>query len=485
MITINRLKGLLVCSLLFAASGCGEKYITLAPVTSANTSTFYKTEADFVNAINGTYAVLQRNGLYAREHIFADITSDDASTVSGACITGYCDFDNLTITTGGTGASDILNARWSDGYAGIYRANAILNRLPGATTVSDAMRTRITGEAKFLRALFYFTLTRTFGDLPLILKELDPIQSFDYSRDSAAKIYEQIIKDLTDAAAALPATYANTDLGRATSGAANGLLGKVYLTQKNYTEAEKALKKVMDSNQYMLLPNYADVFAPANGNNKEIVFAVQYKRANGEGSPFNSLFAPENSGSAVAASPSGALVPTIDLLNSFEKGDKRLDVSIATYTYTNGTTRLYTRKYYDAGAAASDADNDWPILRYSDVLLMYAEVQNETNNSPTAATQLNLVRARAGLAEKTGLSQAAMRDALAQERRVELCFEGQRWWDLVRTGTALTVLNQYFIKNNIVSGGTVLQAKAYQLLFPVPQNQIDVNPSKIKQNPGY
>lgn len=105
------LKPALIVSLLLLASGCGEKYINLGPITSAYTSNFYKTEADMVNAINGTYSVLQRNGLFGREHIFADITSDDASTVSGACITGYCDFDNLTITTGGTGASDILNAR--------------------------------------------------------------------------------------------------------------------------------------------------------------------------------------------------------------------------------------------------------------------------------------------------------------------------------------------------------------------------------------
>ncbi|GAB3221419.1 RagB/SusD family nutrient uptake outer membrane protein [Spirosoma arcticum] len=484
MIATNILKLASVSSLLLLASGCGDQYITLAPVTSAYTSNFYKTEADMVNAMNGTYSVLQRNGLFGREHIFADITSDDASTVSGACITGYCDFDNLTITTGGTGASDVLNARWSDAYAGIYRSNAVLSRIAGAT-VSEATRTRIIGEAKFLRALFYFTLVRTFGDVPLTLKELSSAESFEYGRDPAAKVYDQIIRDLAEAATALPATYGPADLGRATSGAANALLGTVYLTLKNYAEAEKALKKVIDTNAYALLPNYADVFATNNANNKEIIFAVAYKRTNGEGSPFNTLFAPESSGSAIANGATGVLVPTIDLLNSFEKGDKRLDISIATYTYTNGTTRLYTRKYADPGAAAGDADNDWPVLRYSDVLLMYAEAQNEQNNVSGAATQLNLVRARAGLNAKTNLTQAIMRDALAQERRVELCFEGHRWWDLVRTGTVSTTLNQYFTKNNITSGGTVLQIKSHQTLFPVPQNQIDVNPTKIKQNPGY
>lgn len=485
MISTNFTRTLVLSCLLLTASSCGESYITLAPITAATTNNFYKTEADFVNSINGAYSVLQRDGLFAQEHIFADITSDDASTISGSCAGGYCDFDNLTLTAGGTGAANILNSRWTNGYAGIYRTNVILARIAEVPAVSEAMKSRISGEAKFLRGLLYLTLTRTFGDIPLILKELELVESFEYSRESTTRIYEQIIKDLTEAAASLPVAYGNTDLGRATSGAANALLGKVYLTQKNYVEAEKVLKKVIDSNQYTLLPNYADVFSSTNGNNKEIVFAVQYKRTNGEGSPFNSWFAPENSGSAIASNPSGSLVPTIDLLESFEKGDKRVDVSIATYTYVNGTTRLYTRKYYDAGAAVRDADNDWPVLRYSDILLMYAEVRNEMKDPSGASAKLNMVRTRAGLPDKTGLSQEAMRNALAHERRVELCFEGQRWWDLIRTGAALTVMNHYFIENKISSGGIVLQMKDYNLLFPIPQDQIDINPDKIKQNTGY
>ncbi|MBC8156462.1 MAG: RagB/SusD family nutrient uptake outer membrane protein [Bacteroidetes bacterium] len=481
---MNYSKRACILLLLLVAGACDKRFIELSPVAVSSAGNFYKTEADMVNAINGTYSILQRDGLYGREHLFGDIISDDASTVSGVCILGYCDFDNFSIAPNGTAASDRLNARWSDAYAGIYRTNAILNRISGAT-MTETVRTRVTGEAKFLRGLFYFTLVRTFGDVPLVLKELESAESFGYGREASAKIYEQILIDLNEAATALPATYATADLGRATTGAANALLGTVYLTLKNYTEAEKVLKKVVDANTHTLLPNYADVFATTNANNQEIVFAVQYKRTNGEGSVFNTLFAPENSGSAIANAAQGALVPTDDLVKSFEKGDKRLDVSIATYTYTNGTTRLYTKKYFDPGAPASDADNDWPVFRYSDVLLMYGEALNETNKTTLAETLLNTVRARAGLSAKAGLTQAAIRIALAQERRVELCFEGHRWWDLTRTNMALSVMNQYFANNNITSGGNVVKVKDNQLFFPIPQNQIDINAGKITQNPGY
>lgn len=475
----------LFAALLTAAlTGCKEQFLDLSPISQANTGTFYKTSADLLNAVNGAYGALQFAGQYGNFYVVSEIPSDDTTPVLSGSVTDQDEFDKFYLRT----TNPFLAARWSDGYRGIYRANAVIDRSADIQMDED-LKKRIVGEAKFLRALMYFNMVRVFGDVPLVLKEItDPQEGYTFGRTPAAEVYSQIIKDLTDAEAVLPATYTGANVGRATRGAAKSLLGKVYITQKKYAEAAPKLKEVIDAGTYELLPSYADVFRASNKNHKESIFDVQYKKGNiGEGSGFANAYAPENSGNAVIQFGGGGNNrPTPDMVQAYEPGDTRKDVSLATsYVNANGARIDYNfvRKYRDTPVVNGDSEDNWPVLRYADVLLMYAEALNEQGKTAEALPFLNQIRKRAGIPEKTLAdvgTQAAMRQALEQERRVELAFEGHRWFDLVRTGRALDVL-----KAKAQAIGIKTDLKETNLVFPVPQSQIDINPSQIKQNPGY
>ena len=470
---------------------CREDFINLNPINSGSTDQFYKSANDMVNAVNAVYAVLQSNGIANSYYDFGDLPTDDTYASSNACIGGHCDFDNMAVLPSGSVAAGILSSRWTDAYRGITRANIVLNRI-SAVSMDETLKKRIIGEAKFLRAFYYFTLVETFGDVPLIVSELQsPSEAVAYGREPVANVYVQIQQDLTEAASVLPTKYAAVDAGRATTGAAKGFLARVLLFEGKFAEAIPLLKDVIDSNVFGLLPKYGDVFSPANGNNGEMLFAIQYVRGGvGEGSPLTFQFTPENSGNDVqVGGGNGSSRPTPDINAAFEPGDLRKAVSLSPgYTSAQGVKidAPWISKFYDAGLVArGEGSGDYPILRYADVLLMYAECLNETGRPDDGLLFLNMVRQRAGLPIKSGLSQTDMRLAIEQERRVELAFEGLRFFDLVRTNRAASVLNPYFVKYKIQYQGVTLQFKEYQNVFAVPQEQIDINPAKIRQNKGY
>jgi hypothetical protein len=338
---------------------------------------------------------------------------------------------------------------------------------------------------------------RIFGDVPLVLKDIKTQEeSLSYGRESSAKVYEQIIADLT-AAEELPTAYTvNQDIGRATRWAAKGLLAKVYLTLKRYTDANTKLQEVMASpvgagaNSYHLLPVYADVFDAAKPNNAEVIFAVQYARGfdPAQGNPFvDYAFANEDIGSGILKRGSGTFLMTENLASQFEATDNR--VSMTNRLTGSRRSYVFTRKYYDNGMTTKvDAGNDWIVLRYADIDLMYAEVQNELGSPGIGFPHLQAVRARAGLTTPASLAadQGTMRLAIEKERRVELFCEGHRWFDLLRTGRLKTVMNAHFASglsdDEIGSGNSVSD---YELLFPIPRYEVNLNPGKITQNPGY
>lgn len=476
-----KIRYIYLTALVLGFSSCKDSFLNLAPISSANTATFYKTSSDMLNALNAAYGSLQSAGQYGNYYVVSEIPSDDTTPVLSGSVTDQDEFDKFYLRT----TNPFLLARWSDGYRGIYRTNAIVDRI-GTVTMDETLKKRIVGETKFLRALMYFNLVRVFGDVPLVLKETtDPAEGYEYTRSPVADVYAQIVKDLADAESALPDKYTGADIGRATKGAAKSLLGKVYLTRKQYAEAAAKLKEVIDGGVYDLLPNYADVFKAANKNHKESIFDIQYKKGSiGEGNGLPNAYAPENSGNSVVQFGGGGNNrPTPDFVNAYEKGDLRMAVSMATgYTNAQGVRVEYNhvRKYSDTPTVNGDSEDNFPVLRYADVLLMYAEALNETAKTAEALPLLNRIRKRAGLADKGTLTQAEMRLALEQERRMELAFEGHRWFDLVRTGRAIPVLTAKAqaigIKANLTENN---------LIFAIPQSQIDINPSKIKQNTGY
>jgi hypothetical protein len=352
---------------------------------------------------------------------------------------------------------------------------------------------------KFIRALAYFNLVRIYGDVPLVTKEVESVsEAYQYGRVNTAAIYAQIEKDLTEAEADvnLPAKYASTnDLGRVTKTAVKALLAKVYLTQKKYADAVTKLSDFVttyDGNTHSLLTNYADIFLTTNEVNAEIIFSVRYTKGNipSTGSPFTNLFA--TSTSAAGGVGTGYQFNTlrkdlVDTMNAQGTADKRIAASINTISATN----WMTRKYLDVPNTDLDADNDWIVLRYADVLLMYAEALNEVSaaNTAQAVGLVNRIRTRAGLTASllpVTISQADLRLAIERERRIELNLEGHRWFDLVRTGRAISVMNNHFTRYSIRLNATspIVQIDQHNLLFPIPISEINTNPI-LGQNTGY
>jgi hypothetical protein len=352
--------------------------------------------------------------------------------------------------------------------------------------MNEAIKARYLAEVKVIRALAYFNAVRIWGDFPLVTKEVESVsESFAYGRTPADSVYAQVIADLKDAESGLPTSYPTADLGRATQEVAKGLLAKVYLTRKQWDLAASKLQEfvtLFDNKPCTLLPNYSDIFLTTNEMNAEIIFAVRYTKGGyGTGSPFTNYFAPVSTLTGGIGNAGQYNTMTADLYNTFIANDtlkdKRYSASMGYYI---GNKEYYTKKYKDVPASDGDADCDWIVLRYADVLLMYAEALNEQGSTGAALPYINRVRERAGLADLSGtITQDSLRTAVANERRLELNMEGHRWFDLVRTGQAITVMNAYFANN-----GKTTKVDDHNLLFPVPNGEITTNPI-LKQNNGY
>lgn len=470
---------LLVLTMFAALSSCTKK-LDLEPISTISINNTYKTSKDIDQAINGAYDALQSPSQYGGNFpFFMEVSSDNSELENLTIDAGvYAQFERFTVTAD----NKTLNASWIGIYDGVQRCNIILNRLPAVPMDATAKATR-GGEAKFIRALSYFNLVRMWGAVPLVVDEIkDPFVAFNHTRQAEDVVYAQIIKDLQEAANDLPPTYSAADQARATRGAAQTLLAKVYLTRKQYPDAAALLKSVINSGNFKLLPNFSDVFALANENGDESIFEVQYKSGGlGEGSTLAADFIPQNSNALIGGvgNALGNNEPTTDLYNSYATTDKRKDMI---GRLADG--RMYTKKYLETIKVAGDGDRNFILLRYADVLLMYAEALNEQGyvSDGEAFTYLNQIRVRAGLQGFTSTDlpdQASFRLAIEKERRLELAFENHRWFDLLRTGRAVAVMNQHVPTTGKITIDT------HNLLFPIPASQIDASAKKLTQNPGY
>lgn len=480
--------------LLMISPGC-KKYLDKAPLDSINSGNFFQTPEDAVNAVNAAYQPMQRPKLYNLRMWTSDIFAGNSVVGAGGGTDGIETVQEANFTTdpSNSGVLDLYRGP----YPGILYCNLVIANVPGME-MDTLLRNRIVGEAKFLRASYYFILVRYFGDVPLITKPQTPADNLYPSRASKDDVYKLIVQDLKDAITLLPPkeSYTGADIGRASRGAAVGLLAKVYLTLGDYTDVVPLCQQVA-SMGYALNGNYADNFDPAHKNSAESLFEVQYSGGTTYGffddlnqaSWASTFMGPRNS--TFVAGAYGWNQPTQEFVDSYEPGDLRKDLTVLypgcpdfagnVYAASYSTTGFNVRKFLVPTSVSPQYNTcaeDFPVLRFADVLLMEAEALNELGQTTQAETPLNLVRHRAGLPDiQTGLSKSDFREAVLHERRMELAFEGQRWFDLIRINNG-----QYGLDFLHSIGKT--NATAKYLLLPIPQVERDANPN-LTQNPGY
>ena len=472
----------------FSFSSCSD-FLEQNPQTDLSENDFYKTADDILSAVNGVYSSLQEGDIYGNWYVFGEIPSDNTRNQLSGSVTTQNEFDQFYIDT----QNSMIANFWKAAYKVINRTNTVLGRIDGIE-INTELANRYKLECKFIRALMYFNLVRVYGDVPLVLKEISISESYDILREPKENVYNQIIADLKEAQD-LPVSYSTAEDGRATQGAAKALLANVYMTLHKYAEAETILAEIINSGQYSLLENtpgslnidgYKNVFSPVNHNSKEGIFEIQFlKGGYGEGSNYANNFAPENSGTNVVAvgGTGGNNIPEMDIYNAYEEGDLRRDFSMSLGYYDNRKNNewvesRYVCKFMDVPYQNNDASNNYPVIRYADVILMYAEALNQNGKTAEACKYLNMTRRRGFGYQTTETSPVDLQTTdkaqfalmVEQERRVELAFENHRWFDLIRTGRAVEVMKSKGFSLNETN-----------LICPLPQKQIDVNP-KLTQN---
>ncbi|WP_313374474.1 RagB/SusD family nutrient uptake outer membrane protein [Chishuiella sp.] len=377
--------------------------------------------------------------------------------------------------------SGSIEAMWTRFYKTIGRASYSIKYTTESTTITDAEKARLTGEAKFLRALSYFYLVRMFGDV--VIQDLEDASTYSV-RQPKEDVYAYIEADLLDAIEKLPlkSEYASKDLGRATKGAAQGLLAKVYLYEQKYQQAYDMATTVVNSGQYDLESDYATTWRVETENGKESLFEIQ---ARGDAIAHGVKQYSQTQGARGTGGWGwGFNVPSQNLLNAFNaEGDKvRRDATIIfrgetlydgrVISESVGNPMYNEKAYSSANLGAAETDKNVRIIRFSEILLIQAEAANEIGQD--ALTPLNRVRNRVELASVSGLSQDDLRLKIWNERRLELAFEHDRWFDLIRTGQAKEMM--------ALDGKTFITGK--HELFPIPNKQIIQTPTML-QNPNW
>lgn len=447
-------------------TSCGDSFFDLEPASSVTIDKVYKTASDYNVAVIGCYSKLQSQVNFYTE--CCEYRSDNLSL--GAPTAGTqdrYDIDHFTEKP----SNGILSSYWANFNNNVYRCNLLLDQIDGAN-FAENLKKQYKGEAMFIRALNYFNMYRIWGGVPATKHVVSAAEALKVARYSDEQMFDLIAGDLKEIVDNnyLPETYSSADMGRATSGAAKALLGKVYLTFHKWTEAKDILSQLIG--KYQLVSPIAQVFNVDNKNNNEIIFAVHFnKEIEGEGHSYwyNLTNASDDTNQ------------TSSLLNTFPTGDTRKD--LITYVQGEKNVRLMNKFYDTKSPTFKTVGNDQILLRYADVLLMYAEALNEiqydASEGSLALKYLNAVRQRAGISNLTVKqlpTQEKFRKGILVERQREFPYEGQRWFDLVRMGFAKSVMAE----NGV-------EIKDYQLLFPIPQQEIEKvgDKSILWQNPGY
>ena len=479
-------------------SGCD--FLNRSPYDSVDTSQGFQTLADAEAAINAAYQPLQWAKLYNMRIWTLDIIAGNSEVGAGGGTDGEetVDLANFIADADNFAALDL----WRGPSPGILRCNFVLQKVP-AMNIDETIKNRILGEAHFLRAHYYFLLVRLFGGVPLQTEPADSNSDLLLPRASAEKVYELIVEDLDQAITLLPkrSAYTLEHIGRATKEAAMAELARVYLTHYQDYEHYQLVVDLCEEIRkmgYQLEADYADLWNPSKQNGVESIFEVQYYGKTNydfwsnenQASWLSTFTGPRNSG--MAAGCYGWNQPTAEFVSQYETGDVRKEKTVfytgcptfdgMTYSSAYSTTGYNVRKFLLTKTQSPDyntSNQNWVVTRYADVLLMKAEALNEMGQTTLAEAPLYEVRCRAGLTNRStieGLSQMQMREKIIHERRMELAFEGHRWFDIIRykDNYALNFLHSI--------GKTAATSK--HLLLPIPTQEREANP-KLTQNPGW
>lgn len=451
-------------------SSCND-FLTADLKGDYTSENYYSSPEAATMAVTGIYNSLYGSTLW----IFGDVASDDA--VKGGNAGDQADINGINDFTA-TSDNGIINNYWQSTYETIARANNAIFYI-GSMNFDATLRNRLIGEAKFLRAFSYFNLVNIYGKVPLKLQPQLTAETVNVGLSEVTAIYTQIEKDLTEAIAVLPAAY-STEKGRATQGAAYGLLAKVSLYQKKYTECLKNIQALENLNKYDLVKNYANLFKAGAEDSVEVIFGTRFVNSV-EVSLGNNLsvwFAPSIEGGYYFNAPTQNYVDAFNEKTIDGNDDPRLDASIGrdgkpwfnNTTFSSAwseATGYLVKKYNEdtrPGVAKDQSTIPYNYMRYADILLMKAEALNESGGQG-AALEVNKVRSRAGLAATTATTQEAIRKVIQNERRKELGFEFHRFFDLMRWGKATAE----------AALGSDLKWTEPRFYFPLPQSELDTN----------
>ncbi|GAB3221482.1 RagB/SusD family nutrient uptake outer membrane protein [Spirosoma arcticum] len=505
-------KAILSASLLSACllmTHCSKDALDIKNPNQLSQDSFWRSADDAEKGLVAVYGPLTTIMGFGRM-MGAILTTQRGDEVNPYPSSGVQDPGTLTVTS----TDGRVSEGWGELNAIVSRANQVIDRVP-TIQMDETRKAQIVGEAYFLRALAHFYLLNMWGNIPLVTKPVNTVDELFVTQATQTDVWASIKSDLKQAQSKLPAKA--KDLGRATSGAATALLGKAYLYTKEWGPAAAEFKKLIDLATYDLTANYQDNFLAASNNNKESLFELQYQSSsNGNWGPSGTPNPLRGQGWEQDIAPKGYTPQGTVSINQWV-----LDLFLSEKTRTGLTdprayativwnypgakvyqddftksfsgselTKVWARKYLNferinssVPGAEGYSTNNLRIIRFADVLLMYAEAENEANGPTTAAYQsINRVRARATMPDiKTGLTKDDFRTAVRSERVLELALEGTRIFDLNRWGITADVFAQHPEYRSNSKG--VFQKGKHEYL-PIPQNDIGSNP-KLKQNPGY
>lgn len=504
---LSILTGLLALTI---ATGCSKSFVEQSNPNAVSVENGYKTETDIASGVAGVYQALRSSNCVGEgAQLWTDDRADDINTTDNQSNNGEpFQFSAFSLVP----SNSYLQSHWSALYVPISRANLILSVINGITFSSEATKTQYVAELKFIRAYMYFQLVREFGDIPVVTERLtNPEQVAALTkRVKREEVYKQIIADLKDVAASnLPVVQPAGAKGRVSLQAANATLGLVYLTIATTLDAASKTENLNNAKTYLLacynqktfttlasIP-FADVFdVTKKTSNQEIIFQISYKQGD---ATYSSSLARTNQAkgetinSSFNSQGSGGLF-TKDLLNEFETGDLRTTYSVKFATATNA---YFITKFRDNSSGATTqgyGGNDWILIRYADVILNLAEVYLYLNDNATAISYLNMVRARAQRPDyATMMNDAAyatkyptLKLAILHERRVELAFEHHRWHDLTRFFNADELVQFFRSKSQAnYDNSPLTNCTTKDYYFPIPYNEVKLNPETMYQNPGY